>query len=76
MPVITVDMLRGRTDAEKAALARELTDAFQRTCGSARERIYVVIHDIPQEDWAVGGEMCTNLPAYAPPSEPAPSPAG
>ncbi|MEV5380647.1 4-oxalocrotonate tautomerase [Streptosporangium nondiastaticum] len=73
MPVIAVDMLHGRSEAAKAALARELTDAFQRTCGSARERIYVIIRDVTQENWAVGGEMCTNLPTYAPALEPVPS---
>ncbi|MEU8549351.1 2-hydroxymuconate tautomerase [Streptomyces roseoverticillatus] len=73
MPVISVDMLRGRTDAAKAALARDLTDAFQRTCGSASERIYVIIRDVPEEHWAIGGEMCTNLPAPAPALAPEPS---
>ncbi|MFH8788753.1 tautomerase family protein [Streptomyces roseoverticillatus] len=73
MPVISVDILHGRSDAAKAALARELTDAFQRTCGSKRERIYVIIREVPEEHWAIGGEMCTNLPAPAPALEPAPS---
>ncbi|MBU3871385.1 4-oxalocrotonate tautomerase family protein [Streptomyces sp. 4503] len=72
MPVISVDILRGRTEAQKAALARELTDAFQRTCGSSRERIYVIIRDVPTENWAIGGEMCTNLPAPAPALAPEP----
>ncbi|GAA0448583.1 4-oxalocrotonate tautomerase family protein [Streptomyces sp. NPDC046215] len=66
MPVISVDMWQGRADADKAALARELTDAFQRACGSTRERIYVIIRDVPKENWAIGGEMSTDLPTVAP----------
>ncbi len=70
MPVINVDMWQGRSEADKAVLARELTDAFQRACGSTRERIYVIIRDVPKENWAIGGEMSTNLPTVAPASVP------
>ena len=33
MPIIRVDMLKGRTKKQKQNLVKELTQAFNRTCG-------------------------------------------
>ena len=57
MPVITVEMLEGRTQEQKRALAAALTDAFLETCGSRREAVYVIIREVPKEHWAVGGTL-------------------
>ncbi len=57
MPIIRVEMFKGRTREQKRALVRELTDAFVRTCGSKPEDVTLVITDVDKEDWAAGGEL-------------------
>ena len=60
MPIITVDMLEGRTAEQKRALAKELTEAIVRTAGARAEATYVVIRDVPKEHWAVAGELISD----------------
>lgn len=57
MPIIRVEMLRGRTREQKSNLVRELTQAFNRTCGARPEDVQIVIADIDKENWGASGEL-------------------
>ena len=54
MPVIRVEMFK-RTQEQKRNLAKELTDAFVKTCGGNREAIKILITEVDKNDWASGG---------------------
>nr|WP_225953746.1 2-hydroxymuconate tautomerase [Kibdelosporangium phytohabitans] len=53
--MIKVSMFPGRTDEQKQALIKELTEAFLRTCGGKREGVWVMIEEVQQQHWGVGG---------------------
>jgi 4-oxalocrotonate tautomerase len=57
MPVIRVEMFKGRTRDQKRALVKELTDSFLRTCGGYAESVFVVIEDVEKENWGIAGEL-------------------
>ncbi len=57
MPIIRVEMFKGRTREQKRALARELTEAFVRACGGQPEAVTVVLCDVDKQDWAVAGAL-------------------
>ena len=57
MPTIKVEIIEGRTGAQKAALVKELTDACVRVLGSNAASVDVLFHDIPAHNWATGGEL-------------------
>ncbi|GAA1991884.1 tautomerase family protein [Amycolatopsis minnesotensis] len=60
MPMITVQMMPGRTPEQKAELVERLTDVFLETCGNPgqpRHGVWVVIDEVPPEHWAVGGKL-------------------
>ena len=57
MPIIRVEMLKGRTRDQKRELVKELTAAFVRTCGGKPEGLQIVIADVEKEDWGSGGEL-------------------
>ena len=61
MPIIRVEMFSGRSEDQKRALVKELTDAFVRTAGGAPEHIHVVLTDVDTSDWGFGGELCSDL---------------
>lgn len=50
-------MYPGRTQEQKRELVAKLTDAFVETCGGNREGVWVVINEVPAENWGVGGEL-------------------
>ena len=57
MPIIRVDMLKGRTQEQKKELVKELTSAFNKTCGSNHVGIDVLITEIDKENWSIGGTL-------------------
>lgn len=60
MPIIRVEMFKGRTRDQKRALVRELTEGFIRTCGGNPDSLQIVITDVEKEDWGSGGELCAD----------------
>ena len=57
MPIIRVEMFKGRTREQKRALVTELTSGFVRACGGKPEAVHIVIQDVFKEDWGVGGDL-------------------
>ena len=57
MPTLRVELFEGRTPEQKAALAKELTDACVRVLGGSAEAIEVVFFDIAKHNWARGGVL-------------------
>ena len=57
MPLISVKVIQNFfTEEQKTALVKELTDAFCRaTIEAARPYIYVMVEEVPQGKWGVGG---------------------
>ncbi len=62
MPIIRVEMYKGRTLDQKRALAKELTEAFVKVGGGKPEAVQVVFFDIEKEDWAVAGQLAVDRP--------------
>lgn len=60
MPMITVEMYPGRTQEQKAALVREVTDAFVRTCGGRTEGVWVVLREVERGSWGIGGRLASD----------------
>ena len=60
MPVIRVEMFKGRTKDQKREMVKELTDSFIKTCGGTPESVHIVITDVDMEDWGVAGDLCAD----------------
>lgn len=60
MPIITVEMFKGRSTAQKRELAKGLTHAFVESCGGKPDGLHIVIKEVEKENWAVGGELCSD----------------
>jgi len=57
MPIIRVELFKGRSREEKRAIAQELTSALVKVTGNKPESVWVLIDDVDKEDWAFGGEL-------------------
>jgi len=62
MPLIRVDMLEGRTPEQKRELIRELTETTSRVLDVPRERIRVVLYEVPKTHWGIGGTPVSEIP--------------
>lgn len=59
MPIIRVEMFKGRGAADKKALVKELTAGFVKACGGTAQSVQIVITDADKGDWGSGGESCS-----------------
>lgn len=57
MPIVTVQMYRGRSTDQKRALAKAMTDAMVTHAGAKPDNLVVVIQEIDKENWAMGGRL-------------------
>ena len=55
MPIITVKMLEGRTDEQKRAMVKEVTEAVSRTVGAPPENISIIIEEMAHNHYAKAG---------------------
>jgi 4-oxalocrotonate tautomerase len=60
MPIIRVEMWSGRTHAQKAELARVITEAVVTIAHTTPEATIVVFEDIAKENWAQGGVLASD----------------
>ena len=55
MPTLRVELMEGRTQDQKKALVKALTQAVVDTLGSKPESVDILLYDIKKSDWATGG---------------------
>ena len=57
MPVVTVQMWTGRTQKQKRALVRAITEAMVQHADAKPTNLHVIIQEVPKENWALAGLM-------------------
>jgi len=57
MPLIQVNMLEGRTAAQKKAMLNAITNAVHESIGAPINSIRVWIHEFPDTDFMAGGVL-------------------
>ena len=59
MPVVTVQMLEGRTADQKRELVAAITEAVVRITRTTPEATQVIINEISREHWAFAGKLAS-----------------
>ena len=59
MPIVKVEMWPGRTQEQKAELARAITDAVVNIARTTPEETIVIFQDVAREDWAKAGKLAS-----------------
>ncbi len=60
MPIVRIEMWPGRTHAQKAELARVITEAVVTIAHTKPESTIVVFNEVAQDDWAQGGVLASD----------------
>lgn len=60
MPIVRIEMWPGRTHAQKADLARAITEAMVTIANTTPEAVIIVFEDIPKENWAEAGKLASD----------------
>ena len=59
MPIVHIEMWPGRTQGQKAELARVLTEAMVTIAHTQAEEVIVVFQEVAKEDWAKAGRLAS-----------------
>lgn len=70
MPIFHAHILAGRSQEQKAAFARAVTEAAQQHLAVPASAVRVVLHEVPPTDWFTAGEAKAPL---APPPDRGPA---
>jgi 4-oxalocrotonate tautomerase len=57
MPIIRVEMFKGRSRDQKRLLIQELTNTYVRVVGGKPESVTVILQDVEKEDWGAAGAL-------------------
>ena len=57
MPFVHVDLLEGRTDEQKIALAHDITEVVIKNTGAPKSAIHVFINDMKEGTYFPQGEI-------------------
>jgi 4-oxalocrotonate tautomerase len=57
MPEVIIEIAQGRTQDQKRALIKEITEAVVRTCSVPADAVTVIIHENPLTDKGKGGVL-------------------
>jgi 4-oxalocrotonate tautomerase len=55
MPIVQISMIQGRTPEKKAELIRKVTDAIVETLQIPKDRVRIVLNEVPKENLGDGG---------------------
>ena len=57
MPILQVELLKGRTIEQKRAMAEKVTQALVETVNCKQEDVKIIIREMEREDYATGGVL-------------------
>ncbi|MDA0769428.1 MAG: hypothetical protein BZY79_05960 [SAR202 cluster bacterium Casp-Chloro-G4] len=60
MPIVRIEMWPGRSHAQKAELARVITDAMVNITQTTPDSTIIVFEDIPKDNWAQNGMLASD----------------
>ncbi len=59
MPIVQIDMIAGRTPEMKEKLIQKVTDAIADALQISKDKVHIVLHDVPKENIGHGGVPLT-----------------
>lgn len=61
MPFAQIYLIEGRTEEQKRALIEKVTSAIIEAVDAPKENVRVWLHDMPKENWGIGGVSAKDL---------------
>jgi len=60
MPIVQVELLEGRTVAQKRLLVEKVTQAIVESLGAPAEKVTIIIRDMAKENYAKAGKLASD----------------
>ncbi len=57
MPFVHIDLIAGRSREQLRQMCADVTEAIAKNTGAPKEHIHIVLNEMAQEHYAVGGVL-------------------
>lgn len=57
MPIVQIELLAGRSEEQMRGLVKDVTQAVAQNTGASAENVHVIIREMAQDRYAVGGQL-------------------
>ena len=57
MPIVQIDMIKGRTVEQKKEMVTRVTEAISETVNCPKDAVSIIIRDMEYENYGSGGEL-------------------
>ncbi len=57
MPIITIELLEGRSIEQKREIAKKVTEAIVETVKVKPDTVQIIFHDMKKENYAIAGNL-------------------
>ena len=61
MPFVNINLLEGSSPEKIAELISEVTDTIARVLDRPKERVRILVTEVPKTHWGIGGETAQAL---------------
>ncbi|GGK76521.1 2-hydroxymuconate tautomerase [Amphritea balenae] len=61
MPIVTVNIMEGRSDEQKERMIDAVSDALASSLDAPKESVRVMINEMPKQHFGIGGQSAKKL---------------
>jgi 4-oxalocrotonate tautomerase len=62
MPIVQIQIMEGRTPEKVKSLIARVTDVISEELDAPKERIRVLVTEVPKTHWGIGGVAASDIP--------------
>jgi 4-oxalocrotonate tautomerase len=62
MPIVQIQIMEGRTPEKVKSLIARVTDVVSEELDAPKERIRVLVTEVPKTHWGIGGVAASDIP--------------
>jgi len=61
MPIVTIELIEGRTVDQKREMAKKITDVIKEVAKVKEESMETIFHDMEKENFAKAGKLAMDI---------------
>jgi len=61
MPVVTIELIEGRTIDQKREMAKKITDVIKEVAKVKEDAVEIIFHDMKKENFAKAGKLALDI---------------
>ena len=61
MPIVTIELIEGRTVNQKREMAKKITDVIKQVAKVKEESVEIIFHDMKNENFAKAGKLAMDI---------------